>query len=321
MFVRSSHNPILKPDKNISWRSLKVYNPAVLFENNKYHLFYRAAFNRAMDQKWCSNIGYGYSSDGVKFILEKLPRIKRGGSLETRGVEDPRLTKIGKEYLLTYTAYDGNYAKLALARSLDLKKWRKFGPILPEWNLFKSGGFSVNWDESRAKDNPRWCKAGGIFSEKFNDKYLMLFGDSNIWFAESNNLKIWQTDTKPFIKRRSGFFDNAHIEMGPPPIKTKYGWLVLYHGVDDKIVYRLGYLLLDLKNPRRIIKRSKLPIFEPRAPYELTGLIDIAKSRKPKVIFCNGAVLIGNLLKIYYGAADSVICTASAKLEDILRAR
>jgi predicted GH43/DUF377 family glycosyl hydrolase len=316
MFVRSSHNPILKPDKNISWRSLKVYNPAVLFENNRYKLFYRA-----VDQEQRSSIGYGQSSAGIKFTLEKQPSIKPAGKFETCGAEDPRLVKVGKEYLLTYTAYDGDYAKLALAQSFDLKKWKKFGPILPDWDLFQASGFLVDWDEARVKNNPKWCKAGGIFSEKFEENYLMLFGDSNMWFAESNNLKTWQTDTKPFIRRRPGFFDNAHLEMGPPPIKTKHGWLVLYHGVDDKIVYRLGYLLLDLKNPRKIIKRSKSPIFEPRAPYELTGLIDIAKNRKPKVIFCNGAVLIGNILKIYYGAADSVICTASAKLEDILRAR
>jgi len=314
MFVRSSHNPILKPDKNISWRSLKVYNPTVLFENKKYHLFYRAA-----DKEWRSSIGYGHSKDGMKFILEKQPRIRRSGKLEMRGVEDPRLTRIGSEYLLTYTAYDGDYAKLALVRSLDLKKWQKIGPILPNWNLYKSGGFTINWDQARAKENPKWCKAGGIFPEKFDNKYLMLFGDSNIWFAEAKDLKNWQTDKKPFIKGRTGRFDCVHVEMGPPPIKTKRGWLVLYHGVDNSIVYRLGYLLLDLKNPRKIIKRSDEPIFEPQAPYELAGLIDIAKGRKPKVIFCNGAILIGEVLKIYYGAADSVICTASAKLKDILR--
>jgi len=313
MFVRSSHNPILKPDKKISWRSLKVYNPAVLFENKKYHLFYRA-----VDQERRSSIGYGHSKDGVKYILEKQPRLNRNGKLEARGVEDPRLTKIGKEYLLTYTAYDGDYAKLALARSQNLIKWHKFGTMLPQWDLFRAGGFSVNWDEARVKDNPKWCKAGGIFSDKFDGKYLMLFGDSNMWFAEASDLMHWHTDTKPFIKKRTGFFDSVHIEMGPPPIKTKHGWFVLYHGVDNNIVYRLGYLLLDLKNPRKIIKRSEQPIFEPQEPYELTGLIDIAKGRNPKVIFCNGAVLTGDTLKIYYGAADSVVCTATAPLKEII---
>ena len=315
LFTRSQLNPILKPDKNISWRSLKVYNPSVLFEDDQYHLFYRA-----VDIAGRSSIGYSRSKNGVTFRPEKQPRISRRGKYESIGVEDPRLTKVGKEYLLTYTAYDGEYAKLSLARSSNLKKWRKIGPILSKWDLFKSGGFSVNWDEARVKDNPRWCKAGGIFSEKFDDKYSMLFGDSNMWFANSKNLLNWQTDEKPFIKRRPGFFDSVHVEMGPPPIKTKDGWLVLYHGINNEIVYRLGYLLLDLKNPRKIIKRSKRPIFVPQKKYELKGLVDIGKKRNPKIIFCNGAVLIGNEIKIYYGAADSVICTASAKLKDILRA-
>ena len=71
----------------------------------------------------------------------------------------------------------------------------------------------------------------------------MLFGDRNIYFAESKNILKWKADTKPFLKPRKGYFDSVHIEMGPPPIKTLSSWLVLYHGIDEHKVYRLGYVL------------------------------------------------------------------------------
>lgn len=114
-------------------------------------------------------------------------------------------------------------------------------------------------------------------------------------------------------------FDSEHVEMGPSPIKTNVGWLVLYHGIDDKMVYRLGYLLLDLNDPTKILFRSNESIFEPSTPYELEGIIDITNDDKPKVIFCCGAVLINNILRIYYGAGDSVVCTASTDINNLLK--
>lgn len=130
--------------------------------------------------------------------------------------------------------------------------------------------------------------------------------------------------------------------MGPPPIKTDAGWLVLYHGIDDKIVYRLGFLILDLNDPSKILYRSEKPIFEPEEPYELSGMVDILpeglealekmsqeelneflktheqSGKMPQIIFCCGAVVVDGILRIYYGASDSVICTATAKIEDVL---
>lgn len=312
MFIRSKHNPILKPDPKNKWESRKVYNPGVIYEKGKYHLFYRA-----VGEDWRSCIGYATSEDGVKFKRLTGPVIEPEHAYEKKGVEDPRISKIGSRYFLTYTGYGGRRAKLCLAVSSNLKKWQKIGSMLSHWNKFSAGGFSINWD-GPIQDNPVESKAGGIFLKKIKKHYLMLFGDSNMWFAWSRDLQLWQADHMPFIRPRRNFFDSVHVEMGPPPIKTKYGWLVLYHGINNKIIYRLGYLLLDLRDPRKILKRSAKPIFEPTAGYELKGLADIAKGRRPKIIFCNGAVLLGDTLRIYYGAGDSVVCTASAKLTDVL---
>jgi predicted GH43/DUF377 family glycosyl hydrolase len=172
----------------------------------------------------------------------------------------------------------------------------------------------------------------------------MLFGEYNIWSASSDDGISWTADTLPFLSARPGdFFDNTFVEMGPPPILTEQGWLILYHGIDHKHCYRLGFLLLDRSDPSHLLYRHPEAIFWPEAPYELTGLIDVipgglkkllameeqeqkiyikqlqAKHQLPQVIFCCGSVLRGNELRIYYGAGDSVICTATADINRILK--
>ena len=173
----------------------------------------------------------------------------------------------------------------------------------------------------------------------------MLFGDRHIWLANSDNGLNWRPTYKPFLKPRLNFFDSAHIEMGPPPLKTKKGWLVLYHGIENKggrIVYRLGFVLLDLKNPSKLLYRTSKPIFAPPAGIIPSGYINIlpgglkvmetmeqkdlksfikntARKRElPQVIFCNGAVIADDVLKIYYGIDDTVIGSAAIKLKTLL---
>lgn len=340
MFIRSKLNPILKPDKETPFESVMVYNPGVIFANGKYHMFYRA-----VGGAWVSKIAYAFSYDGEKFDkLEKIvldPEKKD----EKNGVEDPRIVEISGKYYMTYTAYDGESARLHLASSSNLLDWKKHGLAIKNWDAEKAGQFLVPWDKAQNNKiaKKEWIKAGSIFSEKIKGSYYMLFGDRNIYLAKSKNIIDWKTNSKPFLKPRKGYFDSAHIEMGPPPIKTLSGWLVLYHGIDENKVYRLGYVLLDLKNPEKIIYRSDRAIFEPVESYEISGLVDIlpggfyamekmeeeelkqyikkAKNNHtmPSVVFCNGAVLRDGILRIYYGAGDSVICTASCEIRELLK--
>lgn len=164
-----------------------------------------------------------------------------------------------------------------------------------------------------------------------------------MWFATSADGVKWTGDQIPFLGPRDGdFFDNTFVEMGPSPIKTEKGWLVLYHGIDNKHCYKIGFLLLDLADPRKIIFRSDSPIFEPAKDYEMSGIVDVLpggleamqkmteeelknflvenndKGTMPKVTFCCGATVVNEKLRIFYGASDSVICTATADLKDIL---
>ena len=172
----------------------------------------------------------------------------------------------------------------------------------------------------------------------------MLFGEHRIWFATSENGINWEGDQIPFLQPRQGdYFDNTFVEMGPPPIKIEKGWLVLYHGINDKHCYSLGFLLLDLENPRSILFRSEKPIFWPDADYEKSGMADVLPGGKeamqkmseeelknfltkhdnsgtmPEIIFCCGATVVNDKLRIFYGASDSVICTAVRNLDDILK--
>ena len=354
LFTRSKHNPILKPNPRHKWEALKVYNPGALYEKGKFHLFYRAM---GKGEDWHSSLGYAVSEDAEHFQRFPKPILvpNPNNKLEKRGYEDPRITKVDNTYFMTYAVYDGIEPRLNIATSRDLKIWQKHGQSFADFKFIKMGGVIPRWKTGKLRNSriPKGkderSKAGGIFPEKIKDKYWMLFNEHRIWLAHSENGTDWKVIPKPFLKPRQGdYFDDFFVEMGPPPIKTDQGWLVLYHGIDRKIYYRLGFLLLDIGNPSRILYRSKEPIFGPKESYELGKLIgktfidvipgglDAIQSKNsedlkkyleeldkkkmiPKVIFCCGAVVVDGILRIYYGASDTFICTATAKLDDILK--
>jgi predicted GH43/DUF377 family glycosyl hydrolase len=318
LFTRSKKNPILRPDKNNDWENFKVYNPGAIFHNNRYLLFYRAV---GQNKNSCSSIGCAISKDGENFSRFPRPLLTPELNIEARGLEDPRLTKAGNKFYLTYTAYDGQSARLCLMTGPDLKSWKRHGEIFPDWDSKRAGEFLLPWDKAQQNESARrhWLKAGAIFPEKIKGQYHIIFGDRLLWTAVSRDSLNWMPEYEPWLKPRRGYFDSVHVEMGPPPLRTKKGWLILYHGIDENIVYRLGWLLLDLHNPDKIIKRCKRPFFEPKTNYELSGVADINDNEtKPKVIFCNGAILKNNILRIYYGAGDSCINTATANINDII---
>ncbi len=346
LFTRSKYNPILQPNPKNSWEAKKIYNPGAVFYDGKYHLFYRAIGN---GENWKSVIGYAVSKDGENFKRFDRPLLSGAGKIEKRGLEDPRITKIEDTFYMAYAAYDGITPRLSIATSKDLKTWQKHGPAFSNsnWNFKKAGGTFIEWDKNgKIVTKPKfteWSKSGGIFPEKIDGKFWMLFGEYKMWFATSGNGLNWVGDQSPFLESRQGnIFDNTFVEMGPPPIKTKKGWLVLYHGINDKHWYQIGFLLLDLRNPRKILFRSKTPVFKPEKKYEMRGTVDVlpggltamqkmsdeelqnflsindTKGTMPKVTFCCGATVVDNVLRIFYGASDSVICTATANIEKLL---
>lgn len=351
IFVRSQLNPILQPDPNHPWESRKVYNPGAIFHEGKYHLFYRAVGDGA---DWSSALGYATSTDGEHFERYPDPILVRDENdpFEIRGLEDPRITKVGDRFFMLYAAYSGVVPWLSLAISEDLKQWRKYGPIFPRFHFFNEGGIRVKWKDGKPieylqSEIPKQSfrtKAGGMFPEKIGGKYWMLFNEFRMWLANSDDGIHWEWIHEPFLSSRkdTDIFDNVFVEMGPPPIKTEKGWVVLYHGVNDVMQYQLGMLVLDRDDPRKILFRSEEPIFSPHEMYELSGLVDIipgvrdllatgkekelktllrraeAEGFMPQVVFVSAAVAMGDTLRIFYGAGDQCICTATASLADIL---
>ncbi|MBS3902961.1 MAG: hypothetical protein KGZ30_01130 [Anaplasmataceae bacterium] len=307
---RSEINPIITPKSDNAWESWQTFNPAAVYEGGKFHLLYRA-----IGEGGYSVLGYASSSDGhvvderhpfpayvrssEKKKLYEVPILTyaSGGGGWNGGAEDPRLTRIDDDLYLIYTAFDGwSSLRLALTSiSLDdfLKKnwdWKEPVFISPPMEIHK------NWV---------------LFPEKVQGKFAILHDiDPEISIDYFDSLD--ELDGKKYIhskyQRRivKDRWDSIARGVGPPPIKTPYGWLVLYHAIDhrDPGRYKLGAMILDLKDPTKILHRASRPILEPDEEYENNG--------KPGVIYSCGAVVVDGILYVYYGGADAVTCVATA---------
>jgi len=326
MLKRFADNPIIIPDpKNILY-SKKVYNCTVIKHDSVYYMFFRG-----VGDDWISRIFLATSRDGLSFKINPEPVIVPEHSWEEQGCEDPRITYLNDKYWLTYTAFDGTTARAAIASSSNLYDWEKHNLIFPE--LIHPQRENLPSD---------WSKSAAIFPEKIKNQYLLLFGDNHIWSATSDNLIDWQSKSIPVISARKDYFDAAYVEMGPAPIKTDDGWLVLYHGIDqysENRTYSLGAALLSFDNPLQVIWRCTRPILIPSEAYEVNGLSDLIpggfatlrslsdndfnelskKTLLPKSVFCCGAIKEENILRIYYAAADTRICTATIDLQTVFQ--
>jgi predicted GH43/DUF377 family glycosyl hydrolase len=238
------------------------------------------------------------SDDGIHFREPtNIPATIFGsGLLESFGIEDCRVTKIGKTYHLTYTQVSEQGVGVGLMRTDDWVHFRRDGMILPPHN-----------------------KDCAIFEEKINDQYYCLhrpsgitIGGNYIWTASSPDLLHWGRH-HCLLQTREGWWDSARVGAGAAPIKTSEGWLEIYHGADKHQRYCLGAVLLDLHDPRKVLARSHDPILEPELDYEKTGFFG-------NVVFTNGHVVDGDQVMVYYGASDEVICGAVLHIEEVLDA-
>ena len=306
-FKRGKTNPIIIPRENKKWEEKGTFNPAAIYLNGKIHILYRAFSNDNT-----SSFGYAMSQDGFN-IIERLedpvyiPREdfemkKRENSYS--GCEDPRLIQIKDYIYVCYTAYDGvNNPRVAVSHIKEedflLHKWNWSKP-----QLVTPPGF----------DDKDTC----LFPKRFKDGYFIIHrvGDEicgDYLISLDFDKEIVDRSIHVISPRRHAW-DSLKVGISSQPLKTKYGWLILYHGVSrSHATYRVGALLLDLKDPAIVIARSTDPIFEPEEVYEKVG---IAKN----VVFPCGMILKGDLLYIYYGGADSVIGVATMKLSILLSA-
>lgn len=306
-FKRYNKNPILLPKKENKWESKAVFNPAAIYLDGKTHILYRT-----LGSDNTSYIGYASTKDGFN-LLERLsdpiyvPRedfemkkIANGNS----GCEDPRLTKIGKNIYLCYTAYDSIGPPRVAISSIKEKdflahKWNWTKPI-----LITPPGF----------DDKDTC----ILPKKFKDGYFVIHRVGNEICGDYLHSLDFSVDAVNKCIRILGpkinAWDSAKVGISPPPVKTKYGWLLLYHGVSrSHSTYRMGAVLLDSNDPSIVIARSTDPIFEPVELYEKIGIVN-------NVVFPCGMIVRGDTVYIYYGGADRVVGVATMKLSIILNA-
>ena len=284
-FVRYEQNPILEP-RGETWEAKDIFNPSVWTDGETIWMLYRAEDTTGRGA-WngTSRIGLATSRDGLHFQREPEPVLEPSEEWEIPGgVEDPRMVKVNDAFYLTYTAYDGKTARLALATSKDLHHWKKHGLVFPERG---------------------WTKAGAILATPINGKYWMYFGDEDIRAATSTDLIHWTVIEEPVLHRRAGTdkFDSRLVEPGPPPLLTEAGILLLYNGANSQNVYASGQALFDRNDPTKLIARTDAPFFEPATEQEIEGQV-------PNVVFIEGLVQFQQQWFLYYGMADSGIGVA-----------
>lgn len=326
--IRSTQNPILKPNIDNDWESLVVCNPGAWYENKTFYMLYRAAGH---DEAHKIYLGLATSKDGIHFdrFSNKPVLSPSEDGFDAGCIEDPRIVKFGDLFYVTYAYRPFPPGQYWLKKSYDHGWPLKDAPQGLQYNTTNTG-------LAISKDLKTFKKLGRItphhlddrdvilFPEKINGQYVMLHrpvewvGEKyqtdvpSIWLAYSNDLMRWHND-KLLIKP---LFDWEKEKMGgsTPPIKTKDGWLVLYHAVSPKDhAYRVGALLLDLKDPTIIKGRLADPILEPEMPYETEGYYT-------GCVFPTGNVVVDGKLFVYYGGADRYVCVATCMIDDILDA-
>ncbi|MCX6755978.1 MAG: hypothetical protein NTX85_01415 [Candidatus Nomurabacteria bacterium] len=307
---RSYNNPILKPSHYPNWESGATFNPSAIYHDGHIHIVYRA-----IGIGDTSVLGYAKTKDGLHITerlsmpiykhstnknksLKKLDYISGGGG--DGGCEDPRMTLIEDNIYMMYTAFDG------------------WGSVRIGMTHIKVKDFvnkNFNWKEPVLISMPGEVQKNWVlFPEKINGKYAIIHAISpEIMIYYSDNLNEFNGKTfihsihqdHPLWKMR----DRNMRGIGPAPIKTKYGWLVIYHtnNQKDSSKYNLHAMLLDKKDPTLILHKSKDPILEPEEHYENEG--------KPGIVYSCGAVVKDKELFIYYGGGDMVTCVAKANLD------
>ena len=247
-------------------------------------------------------LGLARSNDGYHFKVENKPFMEPALSgefaeYEAFGVEDPRITFIDGEYLITYSAYSRHGVRIGLAKTTD-------------WKTVKRVSLITEADYRNVV----------IFPEKFNGLYARLdrphseISPWSMWISYSPDLIYWG-NSKLIMKPEPYHWDEMKIGPGAPPVKTDKGWLNIYHGVFptmDGSVYRLGVALHDLQNPAKIIGVGDTWILQPEESYEITGYVH-------NVVFTCGAVPENDrTLKLYWGGADTVMCAGTANIDDLV---
>ena len=333
-----SAQPVISPLQNSSfqdpmsgrkvfWESMATFNPAAILKDGKVHLIYRA--EEKLGEKeiggHTSRLGLAVSSDGFHFDRENQPIFYPDHDSQkayewTGGTEDPRIVETEEGmYVLTYTQWNRDVPRLAVATSPDLRNWEKYGPIFEDWKEGKYHNI-----ESKSGAIVTQVKNGKLVAAKIHGKYWMYYGVPNIWLATSEDLIHWtpvenhEGNRVPVLSPRPGFFDSWLVEAGPPPVLTEDGIVVLYNAGNSQPVgvknlgnrvYTGGQALFDAAEPWKLLDRTDDPFIQPELPFEKSGQYPEGTT------FLEGLVHFHGKWLLYYGTADSMVGVVSAPVK------
>lgn len=330
---------ILLSPTEFNFENNGVFNAGIYQEGNILHILYRA-----VEHGNFSTIGYAKTEGPLRITdRNEQPLILREFDYEKHGVEDPRIVKIEDTYYITYTAYDGVNAMGALATSKDLVHFEKHGIITPHVNYQEYEDY-VNCCGGQ-KLNPKYHQYYNLFAQiglvddenrllrdkdivlfprKVNGKFVLLHriwpGIQIVQFENWSELTeaFWEDYLKNLIHHividPKDYFEVDYIGAGGPPIETEYGWLLIYHGVQETTtgkIYHAKAALLQLDKPEIELARLPYPLFSPSKPWEIEGVVN-------NVVFPTGHALFGTDLYIYYGVADRHVAVAKCDINELL---
>lgn len=300
----------MTPNQNNWWESKAVFNCGILYDGIKIHMLYRAVGEY---ENYISRVGYASSTDGINFVRQSDVALSPDVEYEMFGIEDPRLINIDSKNYLIYVVpskyvREGPQTSSALATTIDFRSFTRLGIITKQADDDKDVVFFPhNFMSSLTERGPNPYYSLHRPSRWVGNEYEV--DRPSIWLGEADSLTA-NRKYALLLSPRSDW-EALKVGAGPPPIRTKYGWLLIYHGVSDDRVYRAGAALLDLNRPGKILARTKSPILQPEESYEIYGDVN-------NVVFPTGACVIGQRLFVYYGAGDKVCCLATADLESLI---
>lgn len=297
LFTRDDANPILTP-ADWPYTVNAVFNPGACRGPDGETIL----LVRVEDRSGISHLTVARSEDGVTdWRIEPRPFIAPDEAYHSRwGVEDPRITRVGDTYYIAHTGFSPSGPLVVLAETDDFRSYNVRSVAPPE------------------------DKNAALFPVKFDGRWALVHRPvvsaahglaSNIWISFSPDLVHWGDHRLVIESRRTGNWDREKVGLGPPPLETPQGWLVMFHGVRNTAagaLYRAGLALLDLHDPTKVLARSDEWVFGPEALYELQGDV-------PGVVFPTGWVPSGEGgIRLFYGAADSTVSTATAVVADLV---
>ena len=326
-------NPVLAPssvatfrspmgDSVVRWEAYATFNPAAVVRGGRVHVLYRAEDSSAAATigGQTSRLGLAESADGVRFTRRPTPVLYPDRDAQARyewtgGVEDPRVVETDDgRYVLTYTQWNRDVPRLAVATSRDLVAWTKHGPAFA---IADSGKYR----NLESKSGAILCRVQGdhLVATRVNGTYWMYFNVPSLMVATSTNLLDWtvleDADARPLrvLSPRPGYFDSWLVEGGPPAVLTARGIVLLYNAGNDRHygdptvpnrTYTAGQALFDARNPVRLLARTDAPFIRPTEPYEKSG------QYVEGTTFVEGLVPFGGRWLLYYGTADSRVGVA-----------